>query len=151
MSTEPKRRGRRPSKAQLAARAEARAQNISAPGREQIDHATCIAYAQRIAIQLCVAHFPQAVAEGKHWKPYGDLWGVLEQIDNMTCVLVVGTQEQCHAINQARADRTAEAVRTGTPTLEDRILACVSKPPAAAPTRPSSPAAALFRGKRKTP
>lgn len=42
-------------------------------------------YAQHIAVALVEKHFPELAGK---FVPYGDVAGVLEQIDNITCGLV---------------------------------------------------------------
>ena len=45
---------------QKAAQAQAKADNLSAPGRDKVDVAACLAYAQRIATQTYVDHYREA-------------------------------------------------------------------------------------------
>lgn len=74
--------------------------------------AALLDYAQRIALNLCLAHYPDVTGR---WKPYGDLFGVLEQIDNMTTQLVRGTPEQLAVLEARRARVSTMAPGTSSP------------------------------------
>jgi hypothetical protein len=62
-----------------------------------------LTYAQSIAIGMARTHYASSKS---NFEPYGDLFGVLEQIDNMAAGLVRGTPRQLENLRRRRFQRT---------------------------------------------